>query len=197
MSGYIYVLSNPSMPDLLKIGHSKATPEARMKQLSSTGVPASFILQCCFCVRDPMKVERQVHLALAHARENPSREFFRTTVSEFLRLALPIIGEDLDSNEEIPESSKPKTHNLSELEVQLLQVIVNGGDTGANRNIFMWGHPRIEQDDMSITIALANLHEAKLVKKSRATDSYDPFWIATPKGIKLLADHSLIAAWMR
>lgn len=185
------------MPDLLKVGHSMVSPETRMKQLSSTGVPTSFILQCCFSVRDPINVERKVHLALASTRESPNREFFRTTLSEFLGLALPIVIEDLGSNDPVSTSPKARNHKLSEIEVQLLQVIVNRGEVGANKYIFQWERPRIEHDDLSITVGLANLHEAKLVKKARSSGSFDPHWVATPRGIKLLADNALISDWMR
>ena len=40
---WVYVLSNPSTPDLLKIGYTKKLPEERAKQISSsTGVALTY-----------------------------------------------------------------------------------------------------------------------------------------------------------
>lgn len=74
----VYVLTNPAMPGLVKIG--KTTQEEvdlRMKQLYSTGVPVPF--ECVFACRvpDASVVERALHHAFGQARINPTREFFR------------------------------------------------------------------------------------------------------------------------
>lgn len=43
--GYVYILSNPSMPGLLKIGMTRFDPTRRVQELSSaTGVPTQFQL---------------------------------------------------------------------------------------------------------------------------------------------------------
>ena len=43
--GYVYILSNISMPGLLKIGMTRLDPTKRVKELSSsTGVPTPFNL---------------------------------------------------------------------------------------------------------------------------------------------------------
>lgn len=74
----VYVLTNPAMPGLVKIG--KTTQEEvdlRMKQLYSTGVPVPF--ECVFACRvpDAAVVERALHHAFGQVRINPTREFFR------------------------------------------------------------------------------------------------------------------------
>ena len=38
MSEYIYILSNPSMPNLIKVGKTTKHPSKRMSELHSTGV---------------------------------------------------------------------------------------------------------------------------------------------------------------
>jgi len=40
--GYVYILINPSLPDLIKIGKSVRDPRKRARELSTTGVPAPF-----------------------------------------------------------------------------------------------------------------------------------------------------------
>lgn len=74
----VYVLTNPAMPGLVKIG--KTTQEevdVRMKQLFSTGVPVPF--DCAFACRvpDASAVERALHHAFGNTRINPTREFFK------------------------------------------------------------------------------------------------------------------------
>jgi hypothetical protein len=44
--GYIYVLSNPSMPGIVKVGRTFREPRARAAELSaSTGVPTPFKIE--------------------------------------------------------------------------------------------------------------------------------------------------------
>ncbi|WP_220385717.1 GIY-YIG nuclease family protein, partial [Klebsiella pneumoniae] len=43
MEGWVYVLSNPCMPGIYKVGMTTTSPEVRARELSSaTGVPAPF-----------------------------------------------------------------------------------------------------------------------------------------------------------
>jgi len=74
----VYVLTNPAMPGLVKIGSTaQEEVDVRMKQLFSTGVPVPF--DCAFACRvpDAHMVERAIHHAFGNHRINPTREFFR------------------------------------------------------------------------------------------------------------------------
>jgi hypothetical protein len=87
--GYIYVISNSSMPGMLKIGCTDRSPEERIAELSSaTGVPTPFILEMSIYVRDHSQAEKEIHRELVQHRVSNSREFFRLTLAEaiaFLR----------------------------------------------------------------------------------------------------------------
>lgn len=77
-SQIVYVLTNPAMPGLVKIGKTtQLEVEERMKQLYSTGVPVPF--DCAFAckVKDAGEVEKALHLAFGMTRINPNREFFK------------------------------------------------------------------------------------------------------------------------
>ena len=77
MSEFVYILTNPTIPDLVKIGRTKNLKE-RLKSLSShSGVPVPF--HCFFCceVTDGSEVEKRLHFGLGDHRVNPKREFFR------------------------------------------------------------------------------------------------------------------------
>lgn len=73
--GYVYILSNVSMPGLLKIGKSK-DPEARSNQLSGSSVPTPFVVEfACYC-QNAAKCESFIHEHLDCIRVNSRREFF-------------------------------------------------------------------------------------------------------------------------
>jgi hypothetical protein len=74
----VYVLSNPSMPGLVKIGFT-ADEDAnrRIGQLYTTGVPVPFKLEFACRVPNAKEVESALHLAFGPHRINPGREFFK------------------------------------------------------------------------------------------------------------------------
>jgi len=77
-SQIVYVLTNPAMPGLVKIGKTtQLEVDDRMRQLYGTGVPVPF--DCAFAcqVRDASEVEKALHLAFGASRINTNREFFR------------------------------------------------------------------------------------------------------------------------
>jgi hypothetical protein len=73
----VYLLTNPTMPDLVKIGRTTDL-EARLRSLSThSGVPVPFECYYACEVGDSCKVERALHDAFGDHRINPKREFFR------------------------------------------------------------------------------------------------------------------------
>ena len=76
-SDLVYVLTNESMPDLIKIGIT-GDLEARLKRLSSkTEVPLPFECYYCCEVESAKEIEKMLHNVLEEHRINPKREFFR------------------------------------------------------------------------------------------------------------------------
>lgn len=74
---YLYVLTNRSLPGLVKIGRTDRNVEDRVRELSShTGVPTEFLVFREFRVRDSVSAERAVHLRLKDYRVSENREFF-------------------------------------------------------------------------------------------------------------------------
>lgn len=74
----VYVLSNPAMPNLVKIGWSAGDDAStRIAQLYSTGVPVPFKLEYACRVANADEVEQALHIAFGPNRINPKREFFR------------------------------------------------------------------------------------------------------------------------
>jgi len=86
--GHVYVLVNPAMPGLVKVGFTSRPPNERLKELNSaTGVPAPFEMAGSVWSRNGMAVEAKVHRLLDAKRINRKREFFRCSPAEALAAA--------------------------------------------------------------------------------------------------------------
>ena len=82
--GYVYCLSNESMPNLVKVGeiHTDGkTPKDRARELFTTGVPAPFKVEFAKKVKNPKQKEITLHKLLEEFTERYSsrREFFQVT----------------------------------------------------------------------------------------------------------------------
>ena len=82
--GYVYILTNEAMPDLIKIGYTERTAEERAKELyegrngnAVTGVPAPFSVVHEESCENPQELETLIHRELDALRPNKRREFFR------------------------------------------------------------------------------------------------------------------------
>lgn len=80
MKGYVYIISNKSMPGILKIGYTMKDPAMRAEELSSTGVPYPYDVDYEILIDDPYILEQKVHQKLKHIREN--KEWFRIDITQ-------------------------------------------------------------------------------------------------------------------
>lgn len=77
--GYVYAMSNPSMPGLYKIGFTARPIEERLQEANqpNTWIPTPFSLECAKFVVNPEQKEMTIHKILTKDRVNPKWEFFR------------------------------------------------------------------------------------------------------------------------
>lgn len=82
--GFVYLLSNPVMPGIYKIGKTERSPYRRCEELSSsTSAPVPFELLAYFEHPEHSKVEKMLHENIfAKHRINPQREFFHFNPDE-------------------------------------------------------------------------------------------------------------------
>lgn len=83
--GIVYLLTNPCMPGLVKIGMTTQEDiDKRMKELYTTGVPVPFECQfaCKVNSKDCAKIEKALHTAFDPQRVNKNREFFKINVEQ-------------------------------------------------------------------------------------------------------------------
>lgn len=77
----VYVLSNPSMPGLLKIGETSREVETRVAELNrSTSIPTNFIIERSYEVNNSRSVEKQLHDLFTEHKVG--KEFFQLSVKE-------------------------------------------------------------------------------------------------------------------
>ncbi|MDR6587403.1 GIY-YIG nuclease family protein [Agrobacterium tumefaciens] len=82
VKGHVYVLSNKSMPGVLKIGFTNGDPAKRAAELSGvTGVPTSFRVEWSLPVLGSARaIEQRIHAVLS--KKKHGKEFFKVSIDE-------------------------------------------------------------------------------------------------------------------
>lgn len=93
MKGHVYILTNASLPGMVKIGMTRNNPHNRASQLSTTGVPNKFKVFGYVYVDEPNEVELKVHRKLAKHRVSKRREFFKISPDIALSALEEVSGE--------------------------------------------------------------------------------------------------------
>lgn len=94
--GIVYILINPAMPNLIKIGFTAYEDvKKRMAQIYNSGVPLPF--ECVYAakVQNHEKVEKALHTAFGPDRINPRREFFEIEASQAIAIIKLLEIEDV------------------------------------------------------------------------------------------------------
>jgi hypothetical protein len=93
--GYVYVLTNPSMPGLVKVGKTTRDPEQRALELWQTGVPQPFVVHHYSRVPDCHAAETAVHLGIEDLRVHGSREFYRADADHAAEIVKDVAREQI------------------------------------------------------------------------------------------------------
>lgn len=111
--GIVYVLTNPCMPGIVKIGMTERKDiDARMKELYTTGVPLPF--ECKFACNvkksECEKIEKALHKAFSPQRINANREFFRIMPEQAIAILELFQHEDITAeiSQEIENDLTPE-----------------------------------------------------------------------------------------
>jgi hypothetical protein len=95
ISGYVYVLSHPKMPGLLKVGFTKRSVAQEVQELNwVSGLPERFVLEASFESSSPEKHTAEIHKRLA-ARRVQGMEYFELSVPAALRVVQDVIPLDV------------------------------------------------------------------------------------------------------
>ncbi len=90
MADIIYVLTNPSMPNLVKIGRTSSSVEQRMRELDNTTAPLPFKYFFAGKVENGIEVEKKIHIIFGDQRVRKNREFFRVDPNR-VRTAIELV----------------------------------------------------------------------------------------------------------
>lgn len=103
--GYVYILSNPAMPGIVKIGRTTGTVEDRARQLFQTGVPTQFKIEDSIYSPDCSYLEQRMHEYFSADRIDQSREFFTCEAVEAYRILVDLHREQVEEwlDEFIPD----------------------------------------------------------------------------------------------
>jgi len=97
----VYILTNESMPDIIKIGITDNISR-RLKDLDNTSTPLPFECFYALEVDDARSIEKLLHEAFDDKRVRPNREFFNCSAEQAksaLRIAEKMGGRDVTPNE--------------------------------------------------------------------------------------------------
>ncbi|MDB4741414.1 GIY-YIG nuclease family protein [bacterium] len=118
-TGWVYVLSNPSIPNKVKVGTTKNRPEDRAKGLYKTGVPTPFKVETAMLFANKAEqIEHKTHDILSRAGVPRNKEFFECDArdaaeailkaAEILDQAVATTEPVLISEEDILEARRKK-----------------------------------------------------------------------------------------
>lgn len=100
--GYVYAMSNKSMPGILKIGMTERSIEERLKEANGTFTLIPFVVEMSKYVLNFKEKERCIHQIFQSKRVNPKKEFFQVTLEEIKPIFdLMDSVENIESNKNI------------------------------------------------------------------------------------------------
>ena len=134
MTGFVYLATNNSMPDLVKIGMTGDVP-TRMRELSApTGVVGQYVCMCCCQVENAKNIETQMHHAFLNKREPGERETFRMDwlIAAGFLLVLAVAEKNNNIENQIPNSDISPSKNPA-----IMPAPVETVDNGIQREKFI------------------------------------------------------------
>ena len=153
--GIVYLLTNPVMPGLVKIGMTTQEDiDKRMKELYTTGVPVPFECQFACKVKkgDCAKIEKALHTAFTPQRINANREFFRIQVEQ--AKAILELFHHTDVTEEVSdeiESDLTDDDKAASAKAQIHRPPLNFYEMGMQKgDVLQW------KDDPTITVTIVS-----------------------------------------
>ena len=110
MSKIVYILTNQSMPDTIKIGITDNL-ERRMRELDNTSTPLPFECYYAVEVQDAKIIEKKIHEGLDDSRIRQRRAFFNTSPEQakaILEIAEVMGGKNVTPTEDVVETPQDK-----------------------------------------------------------------------------------------
>jgi hypothetical protein len=110
MSKIVYILTNQSMPDTIKVGITDNL-DRRVRELDNTSTPLPFECYYAVEVENASAIEKKIHEGLDDKRVRQNREFFNATPEQakaILEIAEVMGGKNVTPKEDIVETPQDK-----------------------------------------------------------------------------------------
>ena len=110
MSKIVYILTNQSMPDTIKVGITDNL-DRRVRELDNTSTPLPFECYYAVEVENASTIEKKIHEGLDDKRVRQNREFFNVTPEQakaILEIAEVMGGKNVTPKEDIVETPQDK-----------------------------------------------------------------------------------------
>ena len=110
MSKIVYILTNESMPDTIKVGITDNL-DRRVRELDNTSTPLPFECYYAVEVENASAIEKKMHEGLDDKRVRQNREFFNATPEQakaILEIAEVMGGKNVTPKEDIVETPQDK-----------------------------------------------------------------------------------------
>ena len=200
--GIVYVLTNPAMPRMVKIGRTGREIGARLSDLYTTGVPLPFECEYAARVKDQNEVESAFHLAFGPYRVNPRREFFNIEPEQAITLlklmaledVTPVVQKEAESvdieakasTEKFKKARRPNV-NLWTMGFMGEEVLFKDGTTKAKVVYDGWIEPEGYNPDDG-KVSLTSYTKGLLSLPSDARPNIKPYWTLNGKTLSELYD---------
>ena len=198
--GIVYVLTNPAMPRIVKIGRTGKKIGARLSDLYTTGVPLPFECEYAARVKDQNEVESAFHLAFGPYRVNPKREFFNIEPEQAITLlklmaienVTPIVQKEAESvdieakasTEKFKKARRPNV-NLWTMGFMGEEVLFKDGTTKAKVIYDGWIEPEAYKPDHG-KVSLTSYTKELLSLPTDARPNIKPYWTLNGKTLSEL-----------
>jgi len=110
MTKIVYILTNESMPDTIKVGITDSL-DRRVRELDNTSTPLPFECYYAVEVENASAIEKKIHEGLDDKRVRQNREFFNTTPEQakaILEIAEVMGGKNITPKEDIVVTPQDK-----------------------------------------------------------------------------------------
>lgn len=191
--GIVYILENPAIPNLIKLGYTSLEDvKRRMGELYTTGVPLPFTCVYAARVKDHLKVEKALHLAFGPNRINPKREFFEIDAAQAIAIIKLLEIEDvtpqvvaqkeavdkveIEAGEAYTKKKRPR-FSFTEMNIPIgstLVSVVNGETATVNTDRTVL----FRSEEMSLTNA------TRLILENNYQVAPGPYWTYDGKKLK-------------
>jgi hypothetical protein len=197
----VYVLSNPAMPGLVKIGRTdNQDANSRIGQLYTTGVPVPFTIEYACMVENPDQVEKALHVAFAPQRINPKREFFQIDPGQAIAILRLLNTEDAthevsEQNSGVdPESAqaavalKAKRPNMNFTEMGIPEgSVLHSVEDDSTATVVAPRKVRFQDEEMSLTAA------TRIVLGIEHSVQPSPYWTFDGRSLRDIYNETYIS----